>query len=342
MARNTNGRHGVCRFGGLRAVPSANFHGTKNYAKGPRPVSSGEQRGVNRTSRPGFRSPSVQVPNLRTNGKSTYEVSDDKQKISGLLAWAFGGTHLGQSNLFERDGAWYVARSTYFPAINGIDFTPTRALESPLPRRWPGRLARKRCAVVSNVTLRQSPSSRSPSKKQFTKGVGCEACHGPGVNHVAAKRAEKMLQGEVSGAGGAEFIFNVSRLSPTELRGFLLSVPRNLVGRRVDRGERRSLAGVSLAATANAGEPAIQALPCIAYHDPHQQLEKRFERYDPKCPACLVNSKGQTVNAARPAKVATFPPFAPFQRDLLHLRRPRNSSSAPPRRRATLIWIAEK
>jgi hypothetical protein len=151
-----------------------------------------------------------------------------------------------------------------------------------------------------------------------------------------------MLQGEVSGAGGAEFIFNVSRLSPTELRGFLLSVPRNLVGRRVDRGERRSLAGVSLAATANAGEPAIQALPCIAYHDPHQQLEKRFERYDPKCPACLVNSKGQTVNAARPAKVATFPPFAPFQRDLLRLRRPRNSSSAPPRRRATLIWIAEK
>jgi hypothetical protein len=50
------------------------------------------------------------------NGKSIYSMSNGKEKISALLAWAFGLGHVGQSYLYERDGAWHEARSTYFPA----------------------------------------------------------------------------------------------------------------------------------------------------------------------------------------------------------------------------------
>jgi hypothetical protein len=49
------------------------------------------------------------------NGKSIYSVSNGKEKISALLAWAFRLGHVGQSYLYERDGAWHEARSTYFP-----------------------------------------------------------------------------------------------------------------------------------------------------------------------------------------------------------------------------------
>jgi len=66
-----------------------------------------------------------------TNGKSIYSVSNGKEKISALLAWAFGLGHVGQSYLYERDGVWLEARSTYFPTLNDLAFTPTRALDSP-------------------------------------------------------------------------------------------------------------------------------------------------------------------------------------------------------------------
>jgi hypothetical protein len=150
------------------------------------------------------------------NGKSIYSVSNGKEKISALLAWAFGLGHVGQSYLYERDGAWYEARSTYFPTLNDLEFTPTRALDSPRDiaeamARPLGAEEMRRCFQCHATGVTTQPILE---QTKFTNGLLCEACHGPGAKHVAAKRAEKLQQGEVSGAGGGEFIFNARTLSP--------------------------------------------------------------------------------------------------------------------------------
>jgi hypothetical protein len=240
------------------------------------------------------------------NGKSTYSVNDGKEKISALLAWAFGLGHVGQSYLYERNGAWYEARSTYFPTINGIDFTPTRALES--PRGVAEAIARplgseemRRCFQCHATAVTTQPITE---QKQFVNGVSCEACHGPGAKHVAARRAEKMLQGEVSGAGGEEFIYNARKLSPPDSVDFCGACHAtwwdvHLTAVKGVPSVRSQAYRLQNSKCWGSGDPRIT---CIACHDPHEQLERRSEMYDPKCLACHVNGKGSAVTPTHPGK----------------------------------------
>jgi Cytochrome c554 and c-prime len=240
------------------------------------------------------------------NGKSTYSVSDGKEKITAVLNWAFGLGQVGQSYVYERNGAWYEARATFFPTLNNLEFTPTRALDAPQDvaeamARPLGSEEMRRCFQCHATGVTTKPIVE---QSQFTNGLSCEACHGPGGKHVAAKRAEKLLQGEVSGASGGEFIFNPRKLSPADSVDFCGAC-------------HATWWDVQLAALK--GVPSIRSQPyrlqnskcwgpgdpritCIACHDPHQQLEKRAEMYDPKCLACHVTGKGETVTATQPGK----------------------------------------
>jgi hypothetical protein len=240
------------------------------------------------------------------NGKSTYSASDGREKISALLAWAFGLGHVGQSYLFERDGGWYEARSTYFPTLRGIDFTPTRALDSPRDvgealGRSLGAEEMRRCFQCHATAVTTQPIAE---QKQFANGVNCEACHGPGAKQVAAKRAEKLLQGEVSGAGGGELIFNARKLSPPDSVDFCGACHATwwdvqLTAVKGEPSVRSQAYRLENSKCWGVGDPRIT---CIACHDPHQQLEKRPEMYDVKCLACHVNGKSEAVTASHPGK----------------------------------------
>jgi hypothetical protein len=93
----------IRRLRSLRAVSQGNFHLAKNDADGANILTSDSTTGE------------YEFRISTANGKSIYSVSNGKEKISALLAWAFRLGHVGQSYLYERDGAWHEARSTYFP-----------------------------------------------------------------------------------------------------------------------------------------------------------------------------------------------------------------------------------
>jgi len=240
------------------------------------------------------------------NGKSIYSVSNGKEKISALLAWAFGLGHVGQSYLYERDGAWQESRSTYFPTLNDLEFTPTRALDSPRDvaeamARPLGAEEMRRCFQCHATGVTTQPILE---QTQFTNGLSCEACHGPGAKHVAAKRAEKLQQGEVSGAGGGEFIFNARTLSPDDSVDFCGSCHAtwwdvkltNLRGVPSVRSQPYRLQNSKCWGTGDA------RITCVACHDAHQQLEKRSEMYDRKCLACHANGKNEAATARHSGK----------------------------------------
>lgn len=240
------------------------------------------------------------------NGKSTYSVNDGKEKISALLAWAFGLGHVGQSYLYERDRGWYEARATYFPTLNNLEFTPTRALESPSSAseamaRPLGAEEMRRCFQCHATEVTTKPIVE---QKEFVNGITCEACHGPGAKHVAVKRAEKLQQGEVSGTGGDPFIFNARRLSPADSVDFCGSCHATwwdvqLTGVKGVPSVRSQAYRLQNSKCWGSGDARIT---CIACHDPHQQLEKRAEMYDAKCMACHVNGKNESVTATHLGK----------------------------------------
>src|SRR6185436_7021967 len=60
--------------------------------------------------------------------ESMYSVSDGSRSSSAPLAWAFGAGKVGQSFLFERDGAFHEARVSYYSAVHALDVTPARAM----------------------------------------------------------------------------------------------------------------------------------------------------------------------------------------------------------------------
>src|SRR4029078_11432201 len=47
-----------------------------------------------------------------------YGVTQNERSSSAPLAWAFGDGRVGQSYLFERDGAFYEARVSYYQSVH--------------------------------------------------------------------------------------------------------------------------------------------------------------------------------------------------------------------------------
>jgi len=68
---------------------------------------------------------------LTHGGTTHYVATDGKKTQSAPLDWAFGTNRVAQSYLFKKqDGEFYEARVTYFHTLDGLDFTPGRALNS--------------------------------------------------------------------------------------------------------------------------------------------------------------------------------------------------------------------
>jgi len=70
--------------------------------------------------------------------KSIYSVSSGKEKISALLAWAFGLGHVG-NRICTNEMVRGMKRDPHISDLNDLEFTPTRALDSPRDVRkpWP-------------------------------------------------------------------------------------------------------------------------------------------------------------------------------------------------------------
>lgn len=240
------------------------------------------------------------------NGKSTYTVTDGREKITALLMWAFGLGHVGQSYLYEKNGAWYEARISFFPALSSIGFTPSRALDDPQDvseamARPVGAEELRRCFACHSTGLTSKPIAE---QSKLGNGIACEACHGPGAKHVAIETAEKMQSGETTGSAGADFLFDPRKLLPADSVDFCGSCHATwwdveMSGVKGVSSVRSQAYRLENSKCWGIGDARIT---CVACHDPHGPLEKKSEAYDSKCLACHLNSRSQAVTASHPGK----------------------------------------
>jgi hypothetical protein len=214
-------------------------------------------------------------------GKSVYTVTDRTRSISVPLTWSFGDGHIGQSYLFERDGNFYESRVSYFGTVKALDFTPGRELTE--PKDLEQAMARP---VTGSELVRcfacHATASTINGKFERTRiipGITCEACHGPGRNHVVAQEV-----GEEAGP-----IFNPGKLNPVDAADFC--------GACHGTWWDVKLAGSVGIANVRAqpyrleksrcwGTKGDARLTCVACHDPHQPLVRDSGSYDKNCLAC--------------------------------------------------------
>jgi hypothetical protein len=243
--------------------------------------------------------------------RAMYSVSNGTEKLAYPLQWAFGTGRVAQSYLFRKeDGGFYEARASFFVKLNALDFTPGRTLLKPSSTdeamdRHVGMSEVQRCfachATAANISGKFDEEHMMP-------GVTCEACHGPGADHVkatgrpAAGEAVGAAGGPVKPAGFRPTIFNPADLTPADAVDFCGACHSSWWDVKLSDGK-----GVSTTrsapyrlVTSKCWGKGDARLTCTACHDPHKQLETRAAAYDGVCRTCHVSGAGAKPTGSHP------------------------------------------
>ncbi len=202
---------------------------------------------------------------------------DDRDEKAESLSLAFGSGKngmtyvrvVGPQSLFE-------LRMSYFPRLKKWFVTPGQAIgqDDQAGHLHEGAFAGK--CVSCHAVTRTAPSLL-PERRFF--GVGCEVCHGPGSDHVAA-----MQKGDLKHSG----IEKMATWSATRL---------NLLCAKCHRGPNDVDASGAEARMTNRFQPfglmnsvcfqkSGDSLSCIACHAPHDNATKNQKIYEAACLKC--------------------------------------------------------
>jgi hypothetical protein len=219
--------------------------------------------------------------------RSLYTVAKNEQSSSAPLTWAFGDGKVGQSYLFERDGAFYEARVSYYQSVHGLGFTPSRALAA--PRGIDEAMARRldeaevrRCFACH--TTAPTAGGRFDASSALP-GITCEACHGPGRRHAEVMKQPRSVSGDAP-------LLNPANLRAEESVDFCGACHATFWD-VIQAGETGIAAMRSQPYRLRASRCWTQGdarLTCTACHDAHRPLERGARAYDDRCLSCHVSA----------------------------------------------------
>jgi hypothetical protein len=232
---------------------------------------------------------------------SVINESDKARTISGTVGWVFGAGEVAQTYILKQNAAFLESRLSYYPSLAGLDITPGHKAEAP------STIAQALGDPVDDETIHRcfgchstaSTVSGTFDPEHAILGVTCEACHGPGLQHVTAMETSP-------DQSGAAAMLNPERLSPVDSVDFCgachrtpadvaLFMPRHMgvssVRFQPYRLERSLCWG-------GGGDPRIT---CMACHDPHKPLVRDSAAYDSKCLKCHAHSTSQPSASLAPA-----------------------------------------
>ena len=232
---------------------------------------------------------------LQHSGESfSYSVTSGTQSVSEPLGWTFGTEKIGQTYVFEKNGALHESAFSYFEGLlgfaqtPGIDLVPLPAKVNQTLRRGAGRPLERQTAegcFSCHNTAAVTEGKLDPS--HLIPSITCEACHGPGARHVTAEK---------SAAEGAEnLIFNPRQLGAIDSVDFCGSCHRAWwdVMLTEEVGVSTVLAvpyRLEKSRCWGTGDPRIT---CVACHDPHRPLVQNADAYDQRCLGCHVKNGSQ-------------------------------------------------
>jgi hypothetical protein len=240
---------------------------------------------------------------------SALNVESHGQSISSKVLWTFGAGVHGTSYILEDQGELYEAQVSSFSSTHTLDITPghTKALEGSLQNAIGNRLStREATRCFACHTTAWSTAGRLNLEKAIP-GVHCEACHGPGSEHIHA--AESHLHDSTT-----KTIFNPAHLSPSGSVDFCGSCHRTLMD-VVLNPSSNGLSSIRFQPyrlqKSRCWEQTEDArLACVACHNPHEPLVRDASFYDQKCLSCHSSQRDETQGLAAHLKAAN-PPACP-------------------------------
>jgi len=235
----------------------------------------------------------------RTGAGAAYSVTNGPQSATVNLGWVFGDRQFGDTFLFQQNGIFFESRVSYYSAPDALDFTtgsprfPPNRIETALGRRMSPE--EPPLCFGCHATAANTDNKFHPEK--LIPGVTCEACHGPGAQHVAQMSLDHDQQAPT-------LIFNPARLSPADSVDFCGACHRTSVD--------VSLSGVSGILSLRFPAYRLQRsrcwgagdarLTCIACHDTHRPRQRDAAFYDKDCLSCHAARGSRTETRNRRAR----------------------------------------
>lgn len=245
---------------------------------------------------------------IRQGDRSVYTVTDGTNTISELILYSFGQGRAGQTYVFERNGVFYESRISFYAEIENLDITigysptPPTSLDDAAGRAMPPE-------ETKNCFSCHATASVVGSKLQLDKmmpGISCQACHGPGEQHVAA-----MKKGDLK----EKNIFNPGRLSADDLsQEFCASCHRGVedVIALPKSGGINNVRHQPYRIFNSKCYSDDRRISCTACHDPHEPLRiNQAAYYDAKCNACHQSNPKIKLAKATPIAKDRTAPFCP-------------------------------
>lgn len=216
---------------------------------------------------------------------SVLKISARGSSLSANLLWAFGIGRIGQTYVYEKNDQYYESHLTFYTALQTLDVTPGHPhTEPPNLEEGAGRRMSldetRRCFGCH--TTASSTKNRFASQSMFL-GVMCEACHGPGADHVAAAKSgmDELV---------TTTILNPARLTPAESVDFCGACHRTWQDVVSDGPTRIGTLNVRFAPyrleNSECWKKGDARITCITCHDPHQPLSLDPASYDSRCLQC--------------------------------------------------------
>lgn len=213
------------------------------------------------------------------------EVASNGRSISYPIAWTMGvGVH-GQTYLLEDNGKLYESQASSFSFIHGLGLTPGHkpagegSLETGLGTPL-GTSEALRCFACHTTA---SSANSTLHTENALPGVHCEACHGPGLDHVNAMTAGQVEQGRRA-------IFNPASLTPTGSIDFCGACHRTMMDVILHEPEPGAYTirfqPYRLEESRCWKTTRDARLTCTECHNPHAPLVRDAHFYDLKCLSC--------------------------------------------------------
>lgn len=232
---------------------------------------------------------------VRDGERSLLTVTGAGETLTVPLLWAFGRGQAGQTYVFERDGAFYESRVSFYNALGGLDLTigahlgKPRNIEDAAGRRMADTSVRECFGCHSTGAV----SAGRLHLESISPGVGCQSCHEAAKPHVAAVRAGNPVGAKMPKLAGrsAEEMAELCGRCHRTWSQIALNGPRGVPNIRFQPYRL---------ANSRCYDKADARLACSACHDPHGPLESNAAGYDARCSAC--HSVARHTKTCRVAK----------------------------------------
>ncbi|HEV7893268.1 MAG TPA: multiheme c-type cytochrome [Pyrinomonadaceae bacterium] len=244
-----------------------------------------------------FRSGRYSYEITRRGEQSFYTVTDGTSTVTEPILYSFGQGKAGQTYVFRHEGAIWETRVSFYRELKGLDWTMGYQLREPsslsdaLGRAINASEAREcfACHTTGAVTgARVEP-------ERLTMGVSCEACHGPGAEHVAAMEAKDFRDKRV---------FNPGRMGTDEMSQEFCGSCHRSAEHVLTNKPLNGIVSVRFQPyrifTSEGHDPDDRRLGCTACHNPHEDPKEDAAFYDSKCAAC--HRSQESLKSAQVAK----------------------------------------